>query len=252
MRIKKLNFFLFAFRLSCFGVFFYQALSSFEDYSKKNTLADVRFIKQDRYPLPSICITTSQFSFDSFNNTFNITSKEYVKGNWKVNSLSEKELWDFLSPTLPNLIKKIKLYKTIKNDSEEYSTVIIPVDKLPGFGVDIDRKDYHSHPRIFCLSLRKDLFPLGIMKMNIYQRSKLQLYIIPPGGYYTNSRKANSVDIEKGYNYGYTLTYGIFKKFNKNNLTCNERLNFLEDECRLNKVKCKTIYYHSHCFRIDI
>ena len=61
--------------------------------------------------------------------------------------------------------------------------------------------------------------------------------MIPPGGFYTIARKSNELEIERDNSYGYSITYGIFKKFNKNNITCKESLNFLEDECKLNQVK---------------
>ena len=76
--------------------------------------------------------------------------------------------------------------------------------------------------------------------MEIRHKSTLSIVIIPPGGYHTISRKHNELEIEREFSYGYSLTYGIFKKFNKNNVTCNESLNFLEDKCRWNQVKSKT------------
>ena len=135
------------------GIFTYQAWNVFKEYSEKKTLLDTKFIKQDKYPLPLICIST-HYDYDSFNNTFNITYEDIIKGKWKVDGLSERELWDFLSPTLPNLIKEIKVYKILEKDSEKYSKIRISVENLLSFGVDIERKDYHSLPKIFCLSFR--------------------------------------------------------------------------------------------------
>ena len=74
--------------------------------------------------------------------------------------------------------------------------------------------------------------------MKIYHKSLLQVVIIPPGGFYTTARKLNELEIEKEFSYGYTLTYGIFKKINKNNVTCKESINFLEDKCKLDQVNC--------------
>ena len=186
--MKKLNFFLFIFRISCLVIFFYQAWNVFEEYTKKRTLADIRFIKQDRFPLPWICIS-NKLKINLYNNTFNITYDEYKTGKWKVDGMSEKELWDFLSPTLPDLIDKIVLYKTLKNDGDKYSKIQILVENLPGFGVDIKRKDFYYNPRVFCLSLRnmklclcsfnntlfrKDMFPFGISEMKIYHKGSFQ------------------------------------------------------------------------------
>ena len=85
---------------------------------------------------------------------------------------------------------------------------------------------------------RKEEFPFGIHKINIYHKSYLQIMMIPPGGFFTLARKINQVEIEKDFSYGYTLTYGILKKFNKNDVTCKESLDFLEDKCKLKQVKC--------------
>ena len=95
-------------------------------------------------------------------------------------------------------------------------------------------KNLYSH-----LNFRKDAFPFGIQKIKIYHRSRFLLTVIPPGGFYTIARKSNELEIERDNSYGYSITYGIFKKFNKNNITCKESLNFLEDECKLNQVKVK-------------
>ena len=156
-----------------------------------------------------ICITTEKKKF-LYDKNINITYEDYLNGNWKINNQSEKKLWDLVSPRLPNLIKKIVLWKTLKIDSDQYSKIKISVDKLPGFGVDIEQMDYHSLPKIFCLSFRKDKFPFGISKIEISHKSTLSLIIIPPGGFTTISRKHNELGIESEFSYGYSLNYEIF------------------------------------------
>ena len=76
--------------------------------------------------------------------------------------------------------------------------------------------------------------------MKIWHNSTLEVFIIPPGDFFTLARKANEVELEKDRSFGYSLTYGIIKKFNKDNVTCKESLNFVEDKCKLNQVKYKT------------
>ena len=152
--MKKLIIIAYIFRFSCLFIFLYQAWISFDGFLEKNTFSNQKFVRQESFPLPSICITTEGFQYDSFNNSFQITNNEYAEGKWKVNGLTEKELWDFLSPKLPNLIKGVVIHKTLRDDSETYSKVKISVDDLPGHGVQIERKDYNSNPRIFCLLFR--------------------------------------------------------------------------------------------------
>ena len=89
------------------------------------------------------------------------------------------------------------------------------------------------------LLFRKEIFPYGISKLKIFQKSFIELVIIPPGGFYTIVRRANELEIEKEFSYGYTLNYGIFMKLNKKNNPCNKSLNFLEDTCKLSQVKYK-------------
>ena len=60
--------------------------------------------------------------------------------------------------------------------------------------------------------------------------------MIPPGGYYSISRKPNRMIVEKDWSYGYIISFGIYEKFNKNGKTCNPNLDFAEDECKLNQV----------------
>ena len=158
--MKKLTLFLFAFRLACLVTFIYQAWDCFDDYSEKRTLTDIGFIKQDRFPLPSICITTTKFSTVSYNSTFNITARfwtEYNNGKWKVRGLSERELVEFISPKLSNLIEEIKVYKMIDNVSDRESRMKVSVENISSFGIDIERKDYHGNPRIFCLTPRNPI-----------------------------------------------------------------------------------------------
>ena len=46
---------------------------------------------------------------------------------------------------------------------------------------------------------RKEEFPFGIHKINIYHKSYLQIMMIPPGGFFTLARKINQVEIEKDF-----------------------------------------------------
>ena len=163
--MKKLTLFFISFRLSCLGVFLYQAWNLIEEYSKQNTITDVGFTKLDRFPFPNICVTTKIFSSDFSNKTLNITADKYLKGEWKVDGMSERETWDFLSPNLTDLIEKIEVDKMLKNIGGKYIKVSSNVENLSSIGVDIERKDYYLHPRIFCLIFRNvqgDLFDSAV------------------------------------------------------------------------------------------
>ena len=84
---------------------------------------------------------------------------EYEDGKWKVAGYSEKEIWNFISPRLTDLINDLYVYKTLLNNSEKYSKIKIPmtgknVDDLRAYGLDIKEKDYYSSPKIFCIIFR--------------------------------------------------------------------------------------------------
>ena len=246
----------FVFRLSCLVIFLYQAWISFEDYEEKRTFSNSRFTRQENTQLPQVCITAKAFEYDSFKNLLNITHDEYEDGKWKADGFSEKETWEFLSPNLTNLVEKFYVYKTLQNDSDKYSKVKVSVDKnLDGYekyGISIKQKNYRSNLKIYCLvfrlntfflciykynsrTCRKEFFKFGIQKLKIYPNSRIILYNIPPGGYFSISRKPNKMIIERDWSYGYIVNYRIYEKFNKNNSTCDPHLNFNEDECKQNQ-----------------
>ena len=157
--LNRLNATAYLFRFSCLVIFIYQAWISFEDFFEKRTFSNSRFSKQENVSLPQVCISTGGLEYDSFNNSLNISMDEYEDGKWKVAGYSEKEIWNFISPRLTDLINDLYVYKTLLNNSEKYSKIKIPmtgknVDDLRAYGLDIKEKDYYSSPKIFCIIFR--------------------------------------------------------------------------------------------------
>ena len=161
--LHRLNVIAYLFRFSCLVIFIYQAWISFEDFFEKRTFSNSRFSEQENVSLPQVCISTNGLEYDSFNNSLNISMDEYKDGKWKITGYSEKEIWNFISPRLSDLINRLNVYKTLQNNSEKYSKIKIPImgkniDALRAYGLDIKEKDYYSSPKIYCLIFRYPLY----------------------------------------------------------------------------------------------
>ena len=145
------------FRVFCWFLFLFEAWHCVEVYMQKRTVSNTYIGKQELHPKPHLCITTDRFNYDSFNNSLNISHEEYVKGRWRKNDLTAEQLWSFLTPDLHDLISKISVQKTLAAESEQYSTIHIPISdqtNLTANGLEIVVKDYYWHLRAHCLTFR--------------------------------------------------------------------------------------------------
>ena len=125
------------FRLFCLFLFLYQAWIISESYLQMETFSQTRFVGREEYPVPLICVSTKDFNYDGFNNSLNITHDDYADGKWNVDGYSVKEVWDFLSPDIEDLISGIKIENNTNKHSDKYAKVKISSSNLNKFGVDI-------------------------------------------------------------------------------------------------------------------
>ena len=99
------------FRLSCWVLFVIQAFNCTEQFMLQKPATATSHHKQENWPLPSICFGSASF----FNETLNslVTKEEYDSGRWRIDHLnmSEKDLFDFLTPRLQDLIYLAKIDK---------------------------------------------------------------------------------------------------------------------------------------------
>ena len=145
------------FRVFCWFLFLFEAWHCVEVYMQKRTVSNTYIGKQELHPKPHLCITTDRFNYDSFNNSLNVSHEEYVKGRWRKNDLTAEQLWSFLTPDLHDLISKISVQKTLAAESEQYSTIHIPISDQTNFtanGLEIVVKDCYWHLRAHCLTFR--------------------------------------------------------------------------------------------------
>ena len=145
------------FRVFCWFLFLFEAWHCVEVYTQKRTVSNTYIAKQELHPKPHLCITTDRFNYDSFNNSLNISHEQYIKGRWRENELTAEQLWSFVTPELHDLISKISVQKTLAAESEQYSTIHIPISDQTNFsanGLEIVVKDYYWHLRAHCLTFR--------------------------------------------------------------------------------------------------
>ena len=101
------------------------------------TFSQTRFARREDYPVPLICVTSKDFNYDGFNNSLNITHDDYAGGKWHFEGYSVKEIWDFLSPDIEDLISGIKMENKTTKRSDKYTKVKISSSDLNKSGVDI-------------------------------------------------------------------------------------------------------------------
>ena len=122
----------------CLLLFLYQTWIISDSYLQMETFSQTRFVRKEEYPVPLICVTTKDFAYDGFNNSLNITHDDYVdKGKWHFEGYSVKDIWDFLTPDLEDLISGIKLENTTTNNSDKYEKIKMSVSNLKNFGINI-------------------------------------------------------------------------------------------------------------------
>ena len=54
-------------------------------------------------------------------------------------------------------------------------------------------------------------FPFGVQQIFLYQKRDVKVFIVPPGNFFSPTRKLNIVDLNTGYKYIYTLGYTVSK-----------------------------------------
>ena len=162
-------------------------------------------------------------SRELFNNSANVTYKEYTEsGKWEVEDSSPEELFNFLAPDLFELIDGVEVGKLTQTIGNNYTKVKLSTkDNFSEMGIYVTRKDYYEYLKTYCLNIRclgvsksckvifalfsEEEFPNGINKLYLTIKSPLTLTIVAPGNFYDGSRYFNTMDIDKAYEYSYTV-----------------------------------------------
>ena len=131
--------------------------------------------KQEDWPTPAICFGPSSFYNQPAGQT--VDKKEYDQGGWSSGqlNLTERELFDLLTPDLSHLTPLVKIQKFLHEKSggktkltcEESSSSLLPGDAYEDIevnmrnmtevfekGLEVVRCDYYYIPKCYCLTLR--------------------------------------------------------------------------------------------------
>lgn len=101
------------------------------------TFSQTRFVRKEDYPVPLICVTTKDFLYDGFNNSLNISHDDYASGKWNFEGYSVREVWDFLSPDIEDLMRGMKVENTTTKYSDKFEKVRISTANLNKSGINI-------------------------------------------------------------------------------------------------------------------
>ena len=155
--MNKARCIMYLFRLLCSFLFIYQAGFCICEYTYQEVASQTHFENQEDYPRPMICLTTDKFMFKDFNDSMNISHKEYIKGKWKVGNVTEEDLYHFLTPKISDLVTKIEIGNLSKPAGDEYEKVILKVNEGANFaeeGIQIQQLGHYYHLKCYCLNLR--------------------------------------------------------------------------------------------------
>ena len=87
----------------------------------------------------------------------NLTQKDYQNGNWKIDNVTEEELFNRLAPNIADLIREISVKKTNNSEGDEYIDIRVEINNETSFedyGIEIRRKDYYKNLKAYCFSFR--------------------------------------------------------------------------------------------------
>ena len=87
----------------------------------------------------------------------NLTFESYKNGTWKIDNLGEDELFNQLAPKISDLIRVIKVMKTDSPHGDKYTNLKFEIKNKTSFedhGIEINRKDYYTHLKAYCISFK--------------------------------------------------------------------------------------------------
>ena len=143
---------IFLFKILCVVLFFYQACICLIQYLDQDSVSVRTHGKQEDYPRPQICVALHDIRMTNLSLPTNYEYKKF--GKWTTNTFDANELYNLLSPTLPDIVDLITIRKLLTPISGEYTMVKIPTESLEDHGIMIERKDYYYYLKTYCILLR--------------------------------------------------------------------------------------------------
>ena len=130
------------FRIFCVILFTVQVLNIMNEYGNQKPATIHSNERQEAYPRPLFCFSVNEFDNENFNTSANITFNEYTSGNWKTDDMTEEELFNFLTPKVSSLIKKIRIKKNTDPTGDSYESIDITIPEYNIEKVNKPEMDY--------------------------------------------------------------------------------------------------------------
>ena len=208
-------------------------MSSYLEY---DTVTRASQDKQENQPRPLICLSTK--------NLLRVENEheQYHEGDWLLgrSHLTAEEVFELVAPSFSDLIKAIKIQRTLFAIGDEYTYVDIDAEnetELGENGLLISRCDYYEYLKCFCIALEREIYPHGVQGFTLIPKTDIRTFVVAPGRFYDFSRKLTTIEIETNFSYEYVIDYNIYNLINLDNKPCRPELNWREDECKLTQVR---------------
>ena len=148
--------------------------------------------------------------------------------------MNEEEVLNSLTIEFSSLVKKIRINKTKKKNSDAYEKVDIESGDWERSGVTILPNDYYYEVRRHCVKFSKHIFPYGIQRVIFFmeQTENTNFFLASPGNVFGSDRKSNEFSYGGGLS---TLSIEYSQQYSLNlaREPCSEEASWKEDDCTL-------------------
>ena len=219
---------------TCFFLFCYNAWRCVNQYLLAETVTKTSQERQELHNFPLICLGPDSLS-KTRTAKLNITPEDYQKGGvWKTVVMSEEEVFKNLTLGFTSLVKKIKVNKTKKKNSDAYEKVHIKSEDWEKSGVTIVPSDYYYELRRHCVKFPTKVFPYGIQRIifDMKQIVNAKFFVASPGNVFGPDRKSNEFSYSGGLS-RLSIEYSQHYSLNLDREPCSEEASWKEDDCTL-------------------
>ena len=235
--------------LICFILFMYKACECINQYMQLETVTKHSEERQEKYPLPQVCISQAEIQPDSLRD-LNISSRGYrYNGQWSsnVSDMTEEEIYLNLSTKFEDIVQKL-VVDVLRKDNDNYDKIIIFEKGSVIKDIDFTYCDYYYSLQCFCINLPKTIQERAIQKLYVYMKKNAHIAIVAPGNYYGYERKRNEIYTEVGFSYRYQVYHRLTHSLPIGPDPCHLDTEWEGDECTLkflndlifNQLNCTT------------
>ena len=188
----------------------YKACECITQYLRYETVTKNSEERQERYPLPQICISQAEISEKTLQR-LSISARDYRnEGQWLSNKshLDEEEIYEKLSTKFQDIVGRIVL-DVLRTDNDNYDKIIIFQKFQNGTqleNLNLTSCDYYYSLQCFCINLPSQLKSRAIQKLTVQMNKNAHIAVVAPGNFYGYERKRNEMYTETGFSYRYQVS----------------------------------------------